>query len=263
MPRGADPLEPSAGGMLRCRITGTTCRNFPYARPIRFRTDSIGRWCRGRTGRSLQTMGFHPFVSPAASPRLQTCPVPLAVEPSSYELARRYLERNEWPPADRVRTEEFLAAVDYNFPKPKHQGLGLIVAGGPSPISGEGFCLLQVGVQARQTEHAKHAPLHLVLLIDTSTSMRWGSRMEIVRRALRRLAGDRRPAGSAVAGDVQSGRARAGGESESAMPCRSLRRPPIPSPPRVRRISSAGCARPMAWHGRRSVPGGPRCGSCC
>ena len=110
-------------------------------------------------------------------------PVPLAVEPCSYQLARRYLERNEWPPADRLRSEEFLAAVDYNFPKPKRQDLGLIVAGGPSPISGEGFSLLQVGVQARQNDQASHAPLHLVLLVDCSTSMRWGRRMEIVRRA--------------------------------------------------------------------------------
>jgi len=137
----------------------------------------------------LQRWGFHPFVSPAASPRLQTCPVPLAIEPASYELARRYLERNEWPPADRIRTEEFLAAMDYNFPKPKSRSLGLTVAGGPSPISGEGFCLLQVGVQAQQTDMAQHAPVHVVLLIDTSTSMRWGSRIEIVRRALRDLPG--------------------------------------------------------------------------
>ena len=111
------------------------------------------------------------------------------MDPSSYELARSYLERNEFPPADRVRTEEFLAAVDYNFPKPKNQDLGLIMAGGPSPISGEGFCLLQVGVQARQIDNAKHSPVHLVLLIDTSTSMLWGSRMEIVRRALGDLPG--------------------------------------------------------------------------
>jgi Ca-activated chloride channel family protein len=54
---------------------------------------------------------------------------------------------------------------------------------------------MQVGVQARQTdqiqqgEKDKHAPLHLVLLIDTSTSMRWGSRMEIIRRALREMPG--------------------------------------------------------------------------
>ena len=102
----------------------------------------------------LVLTGFHPFVSPAAHSRLQSCQVPLAVEASSYELARRYLERNERPLVDRdhnsVRTEEFLAAVDYNFPKPQNRALGLIVAGGPSPISGEGYCLLQIGVQARQ-----------------------------------------------------------------------------------------------------------------
>jgi Ca-activated chloride channel family protein len=143
----------------------------------------------GANRQFLVPTGFHPFVSPAAHPRLQTCQVPLAVEPLSYELARRYLEQNELPPAERVRTEEFLAAVDYNFPKPKQQALGLTVAGGPSPISGEGFCLLQVGVQARQTDLAQYAPLHVVLLIDTSTSMRWGSRMEIIRRALRDLPG--------------------------------------------------------------------------
>ena len=113
--------------------------------------------------------------------------MPLAIEPSSYELTRRYLERNEMPPPERVRTEDFLAAMDYDYPRPSYRGLGLTVTGGQSPISGEGFLLLQVGVQAWQGGTASHAPLHLVLLVDTSTSMRWGSRMEIVRRALERL----------------------------------------------------------------------------
>ncbi len=131
--------------------------------------------------------GVHPFVTPAAHSRLQTCQVPLAVDPASYELARRYVERNELPPADRIRTEEFLAAVDYKFPEPKQRDLGLTISGGPSPIGGEGFCLLQVGVQARRTTEEHHAPVHLVLLVDTSTSMRWGSRIEIVRRAMHDL----------------------------------------------------------------------------
>ncbi len=126
---------------------------------------------------------FHPFVVPRPGSELQSCAVPLAVEPSSYELARRYLERNEMPPPDRVRTEDFLAAVDYGFPKPSYRGLGLTAAGGASPISGEGFSLLQVGVQAWQGD-SRHAPMHLVLLVNTSASMRWGSRVEIVRRAL-------------------------------------------------------------------------------
>ena len=171
------------------RIAGTTSRTCPSrpANPVPHGLD----WplVPGSNRPFLVHMGFHPFVSPAAHPRLQTCPVPLAVEPSSYELARRYLERNEWPPADRVRTEEFLAAVDYNFPKPTaseprpdrggrtvaHQRRGLLPLAGRRPGPAD--------------RSAKHAPLHLVLLIDTSTSMRWGSRMEIVRRALRDLPG--------------------------------------------------------------------------
>ncbi len=87
------------------------------------------------------------------------------------------------PPPDRVRTEDFVAAIDYGYPKPNYRGLGLSAAGGPSPISGEGFSLFHVGVQAWQGD-TRHAPLHLVLLVDNSTSMRWGSRLEIVRRAL-------------------------------------------------------------------------------
>ncbi len=191
MPRRADPLAPWVGTRLETIGPNRGDEGLEHwIRPADLIPHGLD-WplVPGGNRELLRQKGFHPFVSPAAHPRLQTCPVPLAIEPSSYELARRYLERNEWPPANRVRTEEFLAAVDYNFPKPKHQALGLIVAGGPSPISGEGYCLLQVGVQARQNEDPRHAPLHVVLLIDTSTSMRWGSRMEIIRRALRDLPG--------------------------------------------------------------------------
>ena len=42
--------------------------------------------------------------------------VPLGVDAASYELAKRWLEDGELPPPQQVRTEEFLAAVDYKFP---------------------------------------------------------------------------------------------------------------------------------------------------
>ena len=189
LPPDADPLARSVGALVYGSNSWDDLPELPIRRANLIPHGLDWPLVPGANRPFLVQTGFHPFVSPVAHSRLQTCPVPLAVEPSSYELARRYLERNELPPADRIRTEEFLAAVDYNFPKPKHQSLGLIVAGGPSPVSGEGFCLLQVGVQARQTDPGKHAPVHLVLLIDTSTSMRWGSRMEIVRRALGDLPG--------------------------------------------------------------------------
>ena len=132
--------------------------------------------------------GVHPFVSPAAHSSLQTCLVPMSVDTSSYELAQRYLEDGELPPPDLVRTDEFLAAVDYEYPRPDRQDLAVTAAAGPSPF-GEGLCLLQIGVQARQTLSESHMPNQLVLLVDTSASMRWGSRIEILRRALKDLVG--------------------------------------------------------------------------
>ena len=56
------------------------------------------RMRKGANRPLLIEKGFHPFVSPAANSALQSCAVPLAVEPSSYELTRRYLEQNELPP---------------------------------------------------------------------------------------------------------------------------------------------------------------------
>ena len=184
MPAGADPLALATEHELGIHADWDNLPELPW-RPTRLAPHGLD-WplAPGANRPHLIKYGFHPFVVPAAGSVLQSCAVPLAVEPSSYELTRRYLERNELPPADRVRTEDFLAAMDYGFPKPPNRGLGLTVAGGPSPISDDIYSLLQLGVQAWQGDATKHAPLHLVLLVDTSTSMRWGSRMDIVRRAL-------------------------------------------------------------------------------
>jgi len=130
--------------------------------------------------------GFHPFVSPAAHPELQTTLIPLAANTSSYELTRRYLENGRLPPRGKLRTEEFLAAIDYGFPRPKRGVVGLFVAAGPSPFR-NGLQLLQFGVQARQVDHVERPPTHLTLAVDVSSSMRWGGRLEMVRRAMDQL----------------------------------------------------------------------------
>jgi Ca-activated chloride channel homolog len=136
----------------------------------------------------LLRYGVHPFVSPAAHPKLTSTIVPLGIDPASYDLAQRYLEEGTLPPPDKVRTEEFLAAPDYDFPAPDKQPMGIVVAAGPSPFGGEGLSLLQIGVQARRVPDQQHAPVHLVLVVDCSGSMRWGGRVEMIRRALRDVA---------------------------------------------------------------------------
>ena len=114
---------------------------------------------------------------------------PLGADGASYELTRRYLEDKELPPPEVVRTEDFLASLDYDFPPPSNgRALGLSLAAGPSPLRGEGYCLLQVGVQARHLPEVEHPPVHLVLVADTSAAMRWGGRLDMVRAAFGRLA---------------------------------------------------------------------------
>ena len=135
----------------------------------------------------LTRYGVHPFVPPADT-ELQRSTVPLGVWPSSYEWTRRCLEDGELPPPNKLRTEEFLAAIDYPFPRPEDRGLELHVGGGPSPFRPR-LKLLEVGVQAREIGDPAHSPTHLILVVDTSASMQWGGRLEMVRRGLKRVVG--------------------------------------------------------------------------
>jgi Ca-activated chloride channel family protein len=134
----------------------------------------------------------HPFVVPG-DPRLQTTAVPLGISTSSYELAKRFVADGELPPPEVVRVEEFLAAMDYGFPRPVGVPVALQLAAGPSPFGGEAvraahggraLQLVQIGVQARDVTRAKREPATLVLAVDSSASMAWGGRLEMVGRAL-------------------------------------------------------------------------------
>ncbi len=132
---------------------------------------------------------MHPFVSPAAHPLLQTITLPLRQGPDTYELAKRWLADGELPPPDMLRTEDFLAVLDYEFPRPTSAPLGLSVAGGPSPFGASGMKLLHIGVQAASEPKIARPPTRLVVALDASGSMRWGGRFDSARKALAKLAG--------------------------------------------------------------------------
>ncbi len=136
----------------------------------------------------FREFGVHPFVSPSAHPVLRVSQVPLDVDTSSYELTRRYLEDGMLPPRGVLRTEEFLAAIDYGYPVPaKGKGLALHAVGGPSWFRGGDYQLLQIGVKAEQVEDHRRPGTRLTLVLDVSASMRWGGRLDIVRLALKQL----------------------------------------------------------------------------
>lgn len=137
--------------------------------------------------RELRETGFFPWIVPGSHPLLRTWQVPLVHAVDSYGLTRRYVAGGELPPPGLVRTEEFLAAMDYGLPMPTRGELRLSAAAGPSPFAGEGYWLLLLGVQAQSPLLLQHPPKHLIVVFDSSGSMNWGGRAEMARRALDRL----------------------------------------------------------------------------
>mgnify|MGYP002622959219 CR=1 FL=1 len=135
----------------------------------------------------LRRYEVHPFVSAAAIPETV---VPLSIKPRSAEVARAAFEAREIPPPHLIRTEEFLAAMDYDLLPPTQHTLGIRAAAGPSPFaeahSAVPLHLVQVSVQAATIDDAQREPSDLTLAIDISRSMS-AARLAMVRSAVARL----------------------------------------------------------------------------
>ncbi len=131
----------------------------------------------------LVRFGVFPFVPTAADETLQTVSIPLNVGTNSFALTRQSVTEGFLPPPSQIRTEEFLAALDYGFPKPSGNAVRVSLFGGPSPFVPGGF-LLQGGVQATEVPGVPRPPVHLVLVIDASSGSRREHRLLIVRQAV-------------------------------------------------------------------------------
>ena len=136
----------------------------------------------------LVRFGVFPFVSTAADDSLRSVSVPLDVGTDSFELTRRSVAGGRLPPPDRVRTEEFLAAIDYEFPKPKGKAIGLSLRAGPSPFL-PGVVVLQSAVQAAELATAPRPAVHLVLAVDESAGADWPQKLAVLRGALQDMQG--------------------------------------------------------------------------
>jgi Ca-activated chloride channel family protein len=84
----------------------------------------------------------------------------------------------------RIRTEEFLAAMRYDFPPPTSSALAIRTSAGPSPFAAPNVRLLQVGVQSMTLASSSRSPVELTIAVDVSSRMGADGRLEIVRQAL-------------------------------------------------------------------------------
>jgi Mg-chelatase subunit ChlD/type II secretory pathway pseudopilin PulG len=113
----------------------------------------------------------------------------LNVSDASFKLAAASLQNGVMPEAAGIRSEEFINAFDYRDPEP--------AAGAPIGFAWERAAypfahhrdLLRFSVKTAALGRQNGRPLNLVLLLDKSGSMERADRVEIIRQALRVLAG--------------------------------------------------------------------------
>lgn len=137
--------------------------------------------------------GVNPFID-AQEDALATFAVD--VDNASWTMTRSYLDRNELPPKDAVRVEEFVNAFKHNYRAPRpwdlasreyvpsEKGTFAIYLDAASSPFGRDLTLLRVGLKGREVDVRDRKPAVLTFVIDVSGSMQMENRLELVKRAL-------------------------------------------------------------------------------
>lgn len=115
------------------------------------------------------------------------------VDGASYSNVRRMLSQGILPPADAVRTEEFINYFSYSYPQPTNDE--------PFSINSEfGICpwapshqLLQIGIKGKEIDMKTAPNNNLVFLIDVSGSMEDANKLPLLKRAFKLLVNQLRP----------------------------------------------------------------------
>ena len=135
------------------------------------------------TGPRFKAAGVNPFVN-ADKQAFSTFSID--VDTASYTLARNYMLKGYLPPAEAVRTEEFVNFFDYAYAPPADKTFRVHTGCAPSRF-GHGLHLLSIGVKGRRLGREEQRPAVLTFLVDTSGSMNKPDRIGLVKTALRLL----------------------------------------------------------------------------
>src|SRR5690606_26853008 len=116
------------------------------------------------------------------------------VDTGSYSNVRRMLLSGVRPPADAVRTEEFINYFHYGHPEPETDEIPFRISTelAPAPWNTERQ-LLMIGIKGHDIPRDQLPPANLVLLVDTSGSMHSPDKLPLLKRALGMLVRQLRP----------------------------------------------------------------------
>lgn len=148
----------------------------PAVPPIDPNTDGVGD-----DSMYFKNFGVNPFVR-TTTDNLST--FAMDVDTASYSLMRSYINGGQLPDPDSVRVEEYLNSFNYQYPAPETGDFSIYTEAGPSPFGGDGYELVQIGIQGRQVEVGARKPAALTFVIDISGSMARGDRLDTVKQAL-------------------------------------------------------------------------------
>ncbi len=110
------------------------------------------------------------------------------VDTGAYSNVRHMLNAGRLPPADAVRTEEFINYFDYAYTPPRERDIPFSVTTelAPAPWN-EKRTLLLVGVQAFRVDPADIPAANLVFLIDTSGSMESPDKLDLLKASFKQM----------------------------------------------------------------------------
>jgi Mg-chelatase subunit ChlD len=136
--------------------------------------------------------------APVPQPEVQTSDnafstFSLNVSDVSFKLAAASLEKGVMPEPANVRSEEFINAFDYRDPEaPPGVAVGFAWERAQYPFA-QNRDLLRFSIKTAAQGREPGRPMNIVLLLDTSGSMERADRVQIIREALRVLAGQLQP----------------------------------------------------------------------
>jgi Ca-activated chloride channel family protein len=135
------------------------------------------------TGPRFKAEGVNPMVTTVNQP---FSTFSIDVDTASYTLSRNYMLKGQLPPAEAVRTEEFVNFFDYDYSPPINKTFGVYIECAPSKF-GHGQQLLKIGVKGRRLGREEQRGAVLTILVDTSGSMNTPDRIELAKKSLRML----------------------------------------------------------------------------
>jgi Ca-activated chloride channel family protein len=109
------------------------------------------------------------------------------VDTASYANMRRFLSRDQLPPANSVRIEELVNYFKYDYPEPEGDEPFSVKTELASCPWQPSHRLAMVGLKAKTIDKAQRPPTNLVFLLDVSGSMRASNKLPLVQQSMRLL----------------------------------------------------------------------------